>query len=624
MPRRFAGGVSPVTVVDVILTQTFARELAACLAASPDAPIFGAVVGQVFEDPACARRWIRVDQTVSCPKAIAEDAPVETLAETIEALRAGVDHGNVLGWFRSHHQAGLYLSPDEARFHEEVFREPWEFALVMAGAGERLAGGVFQRTDPEGLSRSVYTPFYELVDDADSYGSTGRPTLITWANYQTDARIVRAADPKPPTAVSTRPELTPAAKDEEVARPARRTRLNPQADGLPLLDRSGTASAPRGSQETPSPLRGQGSTPEETAAEKKAAEDHEAEWEKIQIQRSLTAVGRSLGPGTIGQLGAPAPDERDTSGEAPSDQEPAANAPEEPRSHLTVVNGGQTPPRYRRGMPADGVVIPIDSAKSSRGLVGGSRRRRRLPIGRIAAAAAGVILMAGAGWAGARSLGGSGSSGDAAQAGLSVGPDALFGENGGSQTAPPAESGATDPLDTAIDETGAATGENRSTDGSATRGSAQGTGTTGDVSGDPRRGPGGLSGGEAEPSASAVDVPTISAPERPQVDGSTLEDPLITDTSVTPYQNAISIFRTEITRYDATSRRFDDGDATCNPLNLAFRGLIDASRRLEARYAEAEATLDDAAHGVYRDAQRRFSVARTHYELTDCPMPVGG
>jgi hypothetical protein len=170
MPRRFAGGVSPVTLVDLVFTQRLMREVQAQLDSARPSPVFGAILGAVFEDPTCARRWARGERCVSSPAPLEEDCGIDDLAEAMAAIRSRVEDEPIIGWYRTHHQAGLYLSPEEARFHEEHFRHPWEFALILAGTGDRQAGGVFQRTDPEGLSRSVYAPFY---------GCRGRTTRRT-------------------------------------------------------------------------------------------------------------------------------------------------------------------------------------------------------------------------------------------------------------------------------------------------------------------------------------------------------------------------------------------------------------------------------------------------------------
>jgi phosphopantothenoylcysteine synthetase/decarboxylase len=57
---------------------------------------------------------------------------------------------------------------------------------------------------------------------------------------------------------------------------------------------------------------------------------------------------------------------------------------------------------------------------------------------------------------------------------------------------------------------------------------------------------------------------------------------------------------------------------------MAYRGVLESIRRLERRHADVETSLTAAAKRAYRAAQRQFALTRTHYQLTDCPMPVGG
>jgi len=103
-----------------------------------------------------------------------------------------------------------------------------------------------------------------------------------------------------------------------------------------------------------------------------------------------------------------------------------------------------------------------------------------------------------------------------------------------------------------------------------------------------------------------------------------LPDFVVQDPVLAIYENAMTIFRAEVDRYDADRRSFDEGLSACNPLNLSYRGVTDAFRRLEQRKAEAEAKYGESAVPTFQSALRQFTVTKTHYELTDCPMPIGG
>jgi hypothetical protein len=120
-------------------------------------------------------------------------------------------------------------------------------------------------------------------------------------------------------------------------------------------------------------------------------------------------------------------------------------------------------------------------------------------------------------------------------------------------------------------------------------------------------------------------APPIEAPLPPEViEAPTLDSLEIVDPTVSAYETALSIFRMEVERYEEVRREFDEGLMTCNPLNLAFRGALEAYTRLERRHDDIQPEVTGARARAYAAAGRQYAVTRTHYELTDCPMPVGG
>jgi hypothetical protein len=651
VPRRFSGGASPSTIADLVFTQSALEAVHSSIAAAPASPVFGALIGSVFEDPTCARRWVRVERVVSGPS-VAEDATVDELAQAILGIGSVDSPASVVGWYRSHHQAGLYLSPEEAEFHEQRFPAPWALALIVAGTGDRLAGGVFQRTDPEGLSRSVYTPFYELTDETARVSGNTRRTTVAWTNYQTEARVVRPGEPESPTVMTmpglpqASPEPAPAGLAGDTADAAAQLRVvedeAPPTEAPPAV----LSEAEAGAAENVSPavaglplLSPTPVTPSEPSepsadelAEAESQREAEAEWEKVQIQRSLMAVGRSLGPSTISELGAPAPE---TPVERPQEPPVADNKPESvppepmatPRPDLRVIDG-----QGNSSEPAvsDGIIpitggVPISDAG---GLVGRSRRRRRqIPVARIAMAACGVTLMLTAGWVGTQTLGARGAgvadggdgSGESAVAGLSLAPGDMFAENERDESESPVDpeidtNQAADPTSNA-DTQASQTGQQRPgetfeelspltvvVDSGTEYESVQNTATANDG-----------------------DAPPIEAPLPPEVVEAPVLDSLeIVDPTVSAYETALTIFRAEVERYEEVRREFDEGLMTCNPLNLAFRGALETYGRLERRHADIQPGLTGARARAHAAAGRQYAVTRTHYELTDCPMPVGG
>ena len=653
--------------MDLVFTQSALNAVHVQISSANGSSVFGAMVGRVFEDPTCARRWARIEGIVPSPAPVPEAAAVDDLTEAMGAIQRSVTGETVLGWYRTHHEAGLYLSPEEGEFHERQFSDPSGFALIVAGQGDRLAGGVFQRTDPDGLSRSVYTPFYELADDSAKLSATTRRTTLSWTNYQTETRVVRPGEPASPT-VATVAGLQPHAPPTEHAHPTEHApptdeaaTATPMNEGIPAVVSEAETGAPPVAPEQGSAAGSTASTPPpiltalpsggpnapqqptaEEIAEAESQREAEAEWEKIQIQRSLMAVGRSLGPSTISELGAPAhestPSEEE---EKPADDEaesrPVAPPGPEPvvgRPELTVVEG-TSEPEPDLDAPGTADVIPISAAAQvveGPGLVGRSRRRRPVPVMKIAMAAAGVTLMLGAGWIGTRALGAPGpgvadggeGAGESAVAGMSIAPGDMFG-NDGAQVPEPGDVGGAEE-DPGIDSVGTVPGTERPADslvidGDPAEALFEGTDALATVA---SAGANSTATGADARSDEGGAAP-IPSPLPPQVVEAPVLDSLeIVDPALSAFETALSIFRSEIDRYEEVRREFDDGLSTCNPLNLAFRGVIEAHGRLERRHGEAQALLSAERARAHTAANRQYTVTRTHYELTDCPMPVGG
>ncbi len=605
VPRRFAGGTSPVTRADLVLTQVALAEIRAHRLDASASPAFGILWGSVFEDPTCARPWMRVEGTVRSARAVPEDAGADALGEVLDALRRGVPtEATLLGWYRTHHEAGLYLSPEEGRFHQTRFPQPWQCGIVLAGAGARLAAGVFQPTEPDGLSRSVYTPFYELVSESSEFNGNTRRSFVDWANYQTESQIaaagansVSSAIPGARAPVSIDPSAPPDARE---APPVRH-------------DDPGDPARLAGSREA-DPAR----------------KDLDDEWEKIQIQRSLTAVGRSLGPGTLGMLGPPGQPAswvEDASEEAGA-PDAAAEAPSQPPETMPVADHP--------------VVIPIRpdaGGTGTPGLVGRSRRRRRLPAGRILSAAAGAVLVAGAAWFGLKSIDRGGEpiaiardsdhERESAVAGLSLSSTPIFRRTDGEESVPdtvetasgaPAPGARDSTVDPGPDSTQLATGGAEATGAAEATGGAEGVGAAEGVE---------LSGSPSSDSSAAVAEGGVDGNDQtvaaePSVPPPVATEIVLDDPVVSAYQNALDIFRKELERYEVFRNDFDKGLQTCNPLNLSYRGVRDAFRRLETRYEDAKDRFAGPAAREHEGAVRQFTVTRTHYELTECPMPIGG
>ncbi len=587
IPRRFAGGPSPVTLADLVFSQATLKIVRDAVSSRPNHSVFGLLLGDVLEDPTCSRPWVRITGVHDGPS-LSGDPSATSLGAVLDGLLAGLSEehaGSIVGWYRSHPGAGLYLSPEEARFHEEQFADPWGFSMILVGDTGRLTGSVFQRTDPEGLSRSVYTPFYELVDGSSEFNGNTKRTFIDWPNYQTETRVVQAG------LGSVSAQIPDAqAHIEAVAVP------KPVAPPVPQA-----VAAERVSTPTPANAAGQG---------EQTQEDAEAEWEKKQIQRSLTAVGRSIGSVSP----------RDFDTQVPVELEEKVATAE------TVADGGpaadESADSDERYPFEDRSVIPIRpsatrSSPKETGLVGRSRRSKAFPTMKIASAAAGIALLGAAGWFGSRMVGNEVAALDesstqtargSAAAGLGLAPTDLFRAD-----AEPASIDEPEVADTA--ERGAEEVPSRGLSASEVAALRRPSAADRELSR--------LDEALQIPSEIPTEVVTDEPQRRPRspqiADAPDLSNVELADPEISAFQNALAIHQQEAERYEGLRLAFDQGEESCNPLNLAARGSQDSFDRLERRFQAAAERIDAPGLRAFEAANRRTAMIAAHYGLTDCP-----
>ncbi|MCG8468709.1 MAG: hypothetical protein MJB57_10955 [Gemmatimonadetes bacterium] len=611
IPRRFVGGPSPVTIADLVFTQAALKIVRDAVVTRPEHSVFGLLTGSVAVDPTCDRPWVEVTGVHRGPVLSGEPSSA-TLKTIVDGLRSNLSEGHarsIVGWYRSHPGAGLYLSPDEAALHDACFADAWGFAMILVGDTGRLTGSVFQRTDPEGLSRSVYTPFYELVDDSSEFNGTTRRTFVAWPNYQTEARVVLAGQgsvsdqlPEDASAYVEVTERPPATVTEPQGAPST------TAPSASIVDRDpfdGPAASDAPADELPYLFAGEAfrdagpAAPAPTvdsAAEAVSPEEVEVEWEKKQIRRSLTAVGRSMGSSIGGELDTPVTVDRD---DRPPVSEDAGEAGEDADGERESGSGDH--------VEAPVIPIrPIATAPSTpaTGMVGKSRRSRRFPAKKIAGAAAGLALLGAAGWFGSQKVSGRAAALDesalsrgSSVAGLSLAPTDLF-------------------QDDTDDAVRATTSGSRSSDivdlrrpitaerelsmlDEALQVETPLSPTTGDA---PRPRP-----RQPQP---------IRAPD--------LGDVEIGDVEISAYEHALSIFRQEVARYEGLRAAFDEGSETCDPLDLAARGVRDSYDRLSRRFDGVAERFEAPEVRAFESAQRQKAMIDAHYGLTDCPISPAG
>jgi len=593
-----------VTTADLIFTQAALKIVRDAVSARPNHSVFGLLLGDTHEDPTCARPWVRVTG-VHCGPSLSGDPSATSLGGVLEGLRAGLDDsvaGSIVGWYRSHPGAGLYLAPEEARFHEAQFADPWGFAMILVGDTGRLTGSVFQRTDPEGLSRSVYTPFYELVDGTSEFNGTTKRTFIDWANYQTETRVVQAGQGSVSDQISESEALV---------------------EAVPVVAPAPIQAAPAAAEtKTPEVVAERAEREEGTKSDLPYLfEDNtELDWEKKQIQRSLTAVGRSIGTVSPGDFATQVPVDLADKTKPPAETGGTANdenksaATREGASNDEATAGSKTRYPYE-----DRSVIPIrprskGSSSSEPGMVGRSRRTRTLPVKAIASAAAGVTLLAAAGWFGSRLMGsevaaldGDRESRNSAVAGLSLAPTDLFRDD--------REANASEeelPADTSDRVPDA--GLSVTTPTSELVEMRRPTAADLELSrlDDVLRLDVGLSEPAAEEPRRRPRQPRIA--EAPELAGVELADP-----QVSAFLNALGIQRQEAQRYEGIRTAFDEGTETCNPLNLAVRGAQDSYERLQRRFQSAAEQIDAENVRAFESAKRQTAMIEAHYGLTGCP-----
>jgi proteasome lid subunit RPN8/RPN11 len=679
-----------------------------------NAPVGGILIGRVHEDPTWGRRWVLVEDALRAREPLPEDPSAEALEAALAELIESAATGRVVGWYRTHARRGVYLSEEEARLHQNHFGQPWQCALILVGNEQHPVGGVFQPTEDQELSRSVYNPFFELVDASSEFSTAWKRTFVGWSNYQTETSVALAGKAGVSTALPSDAQLEPAAEpvvepvatrvEEPVATPA----LTPVAQ--PVVSKAPPAPAPEVAREpapevapevkpevttepTPesAPSASTGADIASSATGEGDSPEAEEEWSEVQIRRSLSAVGRTLGPS-----GLSTPSSRSTRRMAPVELEKKAVEPDRPPvAGDTAPAATDTPPEKKpveeaapprkepqasvvdrpepvipERVPSEPVdpgptrseaVTPLPLLPDPPGpemrstLVGRSRRRSRMPVRTIVGVAAGLFAVLGGGWLVQDRLGRSGdvtiddssappeAASDAfveesgtSIAGLGLGQGPLFqrGSDDGDQEDPDLPENIEAPIgperfDGGSDATLGASGGPSTSDGAG--------GTALPESGEPDSETGQTpsnAGESTEELQGSVDPAERSGANPPSggEGAETLDTTIdlslsaisLDDPAVAAFEDAFTIFRKEVSRYDGLRTAFDDQLEGCNALNQSYRVVGESFARLGNRFEAAREHFAGPGLQAFRNAQRQAAVIDRHYELTECPPPVGG
>ena len=715
-PRKIADGVAPAPQADMVFSQLALKRTREHATASTNAPVGGILIGRVHEDPTWGRRWVLVEGSVPAPRPLPEDPSAEALETALGELIDAAPPDRIVGWYRTHARRGVYLSEEEARLHQHCFGQPWQCALILVGNEQHPVGGVFQPTEDQGLSRSVYTPFFELVDDSSDFSAAWKRTFVGWSNYQTEVSVALAGkagvsavlpsapdrtpepieEPAPKRIIEAEPKPVVEAAPGPVVEAAPEARLGPSSGPtaepiVPMAPSLPTERPPVDRQESP-----EVDAPASAQFDSLDVEsDAEEEWSEIQIRRSLSAVGRTLGPAGLSSPGPsrarqmepvelkekereakPAADakappsesrppvqsnSRIESGfatakpEAPSRahdgndrEDPTKRAADPGMARSDISSHESVPSEPERPLPSP-LEPPRSDMRST--LVGGSRRRSHMPVGMIAVAAAGLAVVLGGGWIIQDRFGGGGGGStddDSAEpvavreapaddgaatsvAGLTLGQGPLFPR--GSDDSPAEDADLSRDGESLV---GPEYLEGRSNDDAQTEDSVDGSNVASnpddDVTGQPLpEQPGG-------PTLLTEGAPGVEAGEAGRTDPNTAGEVAVTldttidlslsairldDPEVAAFEDAFAIFRMEVSHYDELRIEFDDQLEGCNALNLSYRMVRESFARLTNRFERAREHFAGPGLQAFRNAERQAAVIDRHYELSECPPPIG-
>ena len=633
-PRKLANAMAPATEADLVFSQQALSQAREHAASSPNAPVGGVFLGEVHEDPTCGRKWVRVDRAVRARRLLPEEASAEILGAALAEVIAAGEEREVVGWYRTHARTGVYLSEQEAQLQETHFGEPWQCAMIIAGSAEHPVGGVFQRIEGTGLSRSGYTPFFELIDRSSEFTPGWKRTFIGWSNYQTEVSVALAGKAGVSSVIPPDPSAAPGPSETDSDRTGS-GEVEGGVDGVPIVSPESIPPTPSEpvSVHPPEPVS---AGPPEPVSDGQAEES----WSEVQIRRSLSAVGRTLGPSSASGLGAPTPPrgfepvKLEDEGAASSARDPAspdiadaASAPPVSASAPEPVRPEPFGSRPLRLEPADTHLSPEATPR----LVGGSRRKSRLPVRALALAATGLVAFLGGGWFVVNWVSGA----PDPSAGAATPPAVATGELSVTEDPEASVAGLTigrGPLfprasdDVEVDDFLWVGPEMPEASMTGDEADVLATGSLDGVREDAvGSGPTGSPVETAPPEIVATETPTptgaiaIDTSVSLGLEGLRLDDP-----AVAAFENAFTIFRKETVRYDSLRVMFEDQLEGCNALNLSYRAVNESFGRLGRRFEAARDQFAGPGLQAYRSAQRQIAVIDVHYELSECPLPRGG
>jgi len=183
-------GAPPGSPYPIFITQSAFAAVHAHVEAKPrGATSLGFLAGNRFECPDTGTAYVVIESAIQLPWSISGDhlRPALSQGWTVVQQEVRKNHGQLLGWYHTHHGADPKPSPADIEAHAALFADPWHVALVVT-PGDAPLGGFF-RIATDGASASDYLPFYELLDAASVLPDGRKVSDLAWVNYRTEELI---------------------------------------------------------------------------------------------------------------------------------------------------------------------------------------------------------------------------------------------------------------------------------------------------------------------------------------------------------------------------------------------------------------------------------------------------
>lgn len=181
--------------VSVIVTQDVLERVNRHVSQDLRRELGGFLLGNRYVCPNSKKTYVRIDDCTEAKFASGTPVSMEMVNNTFfqlcEELSGRHRFKDVVGWYHSHPNHDVFLSPDDIRVHESRFQQDWMVALVVNP--NRKLGAFFRRHDGV-ISRDATIDFYELL----GIRSPPTKTYVPWLNYRCyDAQTGQMLSPLP-------------------------------------------------------------------------------------------------------------------------------------------------------------------------------------------------------------------------------------------------------------------------------------------------------------------------------------------------------------------------------------------------------------------------------------------